>query len=394
MTAPRHTLSPVEARRRFLELYLADYEAGVAGELGEYELLFPGCEDVLAEEYARIHDDSAPVPDQDDGTETVGHYRLIRELARGGSGVLCLAHDTRQNRRVAVRMLTGMPSCSRLNRIRMRWDAKAASKLGHPGLARVYAVGEDAGVPYVVMPYTEGLSLAAILTAARAGYRLQSFATLTPERGGPRGMNTGFRGPATQRAIFSAVRGIERAARALHVAHENGLVHRAIQPANILMGEDGQPVILDFGTARVVPHDPAAIPYMAPEVLARRSADSRADVYSLGVTLYEYLTLMLPFEAVSREQLYREVTQLQPSDPRAYNPHLPEDLGTALGGALQARRHHRYPSALAFAEDLERVRHCHSVDATPATGALGRVMRWCRERPPTRMLRRMRRASG
>jgi len=192
--------------------------------------------------------------------------------------------------------------------------------------------------------------------------------------------------------MLEAVRIVERTARALHAAHEAGLVHRDVKPGNIMITPDGSPVVVDFGLVRDEDSDAQTLTrtgelmgtpaYMAPEQVDRDLGreDRRTDVHALGVTLYECLTLERPFESATREQLYRQILKAEPPDPRKRNPRIPVDLKVILQTALEKDRNRRYQTAEAFAEDLRRWREHEPIRAKPI-GRVRRVAKWTRRHP-------------
>jgi tetratricopeptide (TPR) repeat protein len=169
-------------------------------------------------------------------------------------------------------------------------------------------------------------------------------------------------------------------------------VHRDIKPGNLMVAKDGRPVVLDFGLAHADEGDGLSLTlstdvlgtpyYMAPEQLRResRGVDRRTDVYSLGVTLFECLTRRRPFDAVSREALFRQILTVEPPAPRGLNPRIPGDLEVVVLTALDKDSDRRYQSALDFAEDLRRVRQFEPIRAKPIS-AMGRLWRWSRRHP-------------
>lgn len=287
--------------------------------------------------------------------ERFGPFEIVRELGRGGQGVVYLATDTRLGRAVALKVLDAA-SPARLARFRR--EAEIASRLDHRGICSVLDVGEAAGRAYIAMRYVEGATL------SRA------------EREDPR----------TPLGARRAAAIVEDCARALHLAHESGIVHRDMKPGNVILGADGRPVILDFGlagedgseTGLTQTGRPVGTPaYMSPEQIesGARGVDRRTDVWSLGAILYELLASRRAFEAPTREALYRAILTQEPRDPRAENPAVSRDLAVVVRTALEKDRDRRYRTALDLAEDLRRVRERLPILARPA-GAPLRAWRW------------------
>ncbi len=396
-------------------LLAADRAAGVRRSPGQYARLFPGFEDVIEEEAREAEDaaatrlagegDRSRVSDgaPSDG-ERVAHYRLIRELGRGGMGIVHLAEDERLRRRVALKVLSPQYASSVPLQRRFRREAEAAGRIDHPGLCAVYEADVEGKVPYIAMRYVEGKTLQQAVAESRAAagegapHATSSAVRLPgPDGEGADGPREGdartSTGGARRRAdLMRAVRLVERTARALHVAHEAGLVHRDVKPANVMVTPDGEPVLLDFGLARAEDDESAGLTqtgvlmgtpaYMSPEQLTaqRIRLDRRTDVYSLGATLYEAVTLRMPFEAPTLDGLYQKILATDPENPRRLNPSIPEDLRVVLDTALEKDRARRYQTALDFAEDLRRVREMEPIRARPV-GAMGRLGRWARRNP-------------
>ena len=183
---------------------------------------------------------NAPEPDAEApaNLRPFGHYRLLKELGRGAQGVVFLAEDSQLGRKVALKMLEGR-NLDDVVRGRFQREAEVTSRLSHPGICGIYEVGEFEGVPYIAMQFVRGTTLADMIDAAKRagghGAAQASVSTLT--------------GKDSLQDVLALV---ERIARALHVAHEAGLVHRDIKPANIMVTPEGEPVLLDFGLARDV----------------------------------------------------------------------------------------------------------------------------------------------
>lgn len=320
----------------------------------------------------------------------IGPFAVLRELGRGGQGAVYLAVDTRVDRKVALKVLHGMALASPVQLERFRREALVTARLDTPGVCTVYETGLDELTPYIAMRYVQGRSLAEVLHAAHESRERGAPSPRSDEAASSASLPCG---PGTAAEVADVVAFLERAARNLHELHEAGVVHRDIKPGNIMVAEDGQPVVLDFGLARAFEDeelvsltgsgDLFGTPvYMAPEQVAaaRTLVDRRADVYALGVTLYECLTLELPFEGHTREALYRAILAHEPVDPRRLNARVGDDLAVVVATALDKDRERRYQTALALAEDLRRVREGRPIRARRA-GLLRRVGQWCRLNP-------------
>lgn len=324
-------------------------------------------------------------PSISDEIREFGPYTLQKELGRGAQGVVYLAEHRQLRRKVALKMLAGAAAQSAAVRDRFQREAEITSKLDHPGICGIHEVGEIQGIPYIAMQYLRGITLAELIQRAQA----QAGKGTSVPRIDPGETTASLTGKeATQDVLLM----IERAARALHAAHEAGLVHRDIKPGNIMISPDGQPVLLDFGLARDVEDHGHTLTetgavmgtpaYMSPEQLRaqREQTDRRTDVYSLGVTLYECLTLRRPFEAPGFEQLYTLILQGVPPNPRKLNARIPIELRTVIEVAMERDPARRYATALDLAEDLRRVRSFEPIRAKAADPLL-RTRRWVRREP-------------
>ena len=370
-------------KAEFLKRYLADHNAGNVKPLSYYQSLFPGDEDLVAREYAGLQGEGAaevPVPsvEPESSWQRFGKYRLLEELGRGGQGAVYLAEDTGLHRRVALKVISrfGPDMAGALQRLQR--EAMVASRLNHPGICTVYESGMEGGAAYIAMELVQGETLARQIASQAK--------TARPDNGETPPSSS------SQAEILRTVGIVEKAARALHSAHEVGVVHRDVKPSNIIMTPEGQPVILDFGLAREVEGDLATLTrtgdffgtpaYMAPEQLQadRIRPDRRIDVWTLGVSLYECLTLRRPFEAPSREQLYRQILTAAPPDPRTLNRRISKDLKVVLETALEKDRDRRYQTAEALAEDLRRIREREPIQARPI-GPVTRAWKWSKRHP-------------
>jgi len=268
-------------------------------------------------------------------------YEILEPLGHGGMGVVYKARQLKLKRLVALKKVLSGAHAAPEQLARFKIEAEAAARLQHPNIVQIYEVGEHDGLPYLALEYVDGGSLAQHL--------------------GGRPL------PPRQAAEL-----IETLARAIHHAHERGVIHRDLKPANILLEAHGsQPVglgvpkIADIGLAKCLDTDSAQThtgdvvgtpAYMAPEQAAGRTRGigPATDIYALGTILYELLTGRPPFQAASLLETLEQVRSQQPVPPRFLQPKLAPDLETICLKCLEKEPGRRYPSALALAEDLRR----------------------------------------
>ncbi len=378
--------------------------------LESYLPLVPGDDAFVARQYLAFKSEAdGSAPSTTSGSGRIGTYRILKELGRGGQGVVVLAEDERLKRKVALKVLTQAALTTPTQLERFRREAEIASKLDHPSICGVYDVGTADGVPYIAMRYVEGETLGSrIARHARKNsptVDLTSFNLSTtgfeddPPTSAEKSDATeaeGIRasaGKGLSRPEFEALLAIvEKTARAVHVAHEAGIVHRDIKPGNIMVQADGTPVVFDFGLARDETVQDASLTdtgfiigtpaYLAPEQLSARGLriDRRCDVYALGVTLYECATLSRPFEAATRQALFQAILTKSPEDPCKLSRLVSKDLKVVLETALEKDRDRRYQTAEALAEDLRRIRERLPILARPVS-PFGRVVRWAVRNP-------------
>ena len=288
-----------------------------------------------------------------------GAYELTGELGRGGAGRVYAARHRALGRTVAVKVLAGGELASRDFVQRFRNEARAAANLTHPHIVPVFECGEHEGLSYLVMPLITGGSLAKRLSALRPG----------------------------RMAAEEAAGLIVPLARALHHAHQRGVLHRDVKPGNILLDAAGAPHLTDFGLARLVGQDSTLTrtnavlgtpSYMPPEQ-ARGDAvvTTAADIYGLGAVFYELLTGQPPFAGGTTYDTVRLLLETEPRRPSALSPGLDRDLETICLKCLRKEPEARYGSALAMAEDIERWARHEPITARPVTAA-ERVRKWVR----------------
>lgn len=282
--------------------------------------------------------------DEDDSAvgKTVGPYKLLGLLGRGGMGEVYLAHDPRLNRRVALKMLPVIISSDHGRARRFMQEAHTSSSISHPNVAHVYEIGEEQGQRYITMEYVAGLTLRDVLK----------------------------RGPLpTRKAVDIAA----QVAAALRAAHEAGVVHRDVKPENIMLRDDGYVKVLDFGLAKFLEgagQAPVPAPslstetewlmgtydYMSPEQVRREPVDESTDLWSLGVVLYEMLAGRRPFTGESASDVFKSVLEQEPEPLGNLKPDLPAALLGVVSKALRKRPEERYRTAKEFAAELRLAR--------------------------------------
>jgi len=323
--------------------------------------------------------------------ERVGDFELLREIGRGGMGVVYEAQQLSLPRRVAVKFVRPELAFLAHSRERFRREVEAAAQLSHPGIVPIFAVGDEQGVPWYAMELVEGVGLDQLVEtyAGRDPGQLDGAALRTElERRLGRASDSSTSGTPVLAGswITVALRLARQLAEALEHAHGRGVVHRDVKPSNVLVTRSGRAVLVDFGlalrggTGRLTRTgaQPGSLPYMAPEQLADERVDARADVYSLGATLYELLALRPAF-AGPAEEIRRRVSAGQVERlPRG----IPRDAATVVATAMDRDPARRYLTAGDFARDLGNLIHQRPIDARGPGLAL-RLMRWNQRHPRT-----------
>ncbi|MFN0054202.1 MAG: WD40 repeat domain-containing serine/threonine-protein kinase, partial [Planctomycetales bacterium] len=355
---------------------------------------------------------------------TLGDFLVVREIGRGGMGVVYEAEQISLSRRVALKVLpfAGMLDPRQLQRFTN--EAKAAASLHHQNIVPVYAVGSDRGIHFYAMQLISGQTLSEVVASLRrtrpaaanprrplrrssldaCDDRTGVFANSASESGAspveaaspsvsdglgtmPVANMTTLGGHRSREWCRTVARWGAQIADALEYAHSVGVVHRDIKPANLMLDGDGRAWVTDFGLAQLEADAGltmtggvvGTLRYMSPEQAAGEKGlvDQRTDVYSLGVTLYELLTLEPAFPVADQKRLLRAVLEESPKPLRQVNPSLPLDLETIVLKALQKEPPQRYATAGALADDLRRFLADRPI-AARRPGLAERSVRWCR----------------
>ncbi len=297
----------------------------------------------------------------------LGDYELQRLIGTGGMGQVWEARQVSLGgRRVAIKVVRP----DRVSPERLRFferEARAGGRLSHPGIVSVHAFGQSEGIAWIAMEFIEG---------ART---LREF------------IDEASRSTELARDHDVRVAGlVAEIADAMRAAHDAGVLHRDLKPQNVLLRSDGQPKVSDFGLARIV--DEASLSqtgeitgtvfYMSPEQVRGRHSelDPRTDVFSLGVVLYEMLSLHRPFQGDTTHQVIKQILESEPADLRSNRSRIPRDLVTITSKALEKNRARRYSSMAELAADLRRFLADEPIQAKPPSRA-ERAVKWARRHP-------------
>jgi serine/threonine protein kinase len=327
----------------------------------------------------------------------LGDFRIVKQIGAGGMGIVYLAKQTSLNRLVALKVL-GRSLSRPSDKARFRREAIAVARLKHPNIATVYFVGQDDSLCYMAMEYVEGVSLRQVidrlanvtnissledcLHVANVEPSMERFDVDSPteDYAPPRSDTNPYRTPEAGKSITTKAHArrcceiVRDAAMGLDHAHQQGVIHRDIKPANVMLSKDGSVHIIDFGVARFYDEETmtrtgalVGTPiYMSPEqVTGRIELDQRADIYSLGLVLYELLTLFQAFAAPTRNEVLRKIVT-KPLFPVSWaNSAIPISVQNVVHKAAAKDPDDRYPSAKEFADDLQRILDGTQVLAPP-----------------------------
>ncbi|MHC4675421.1 MAG: protein kinase domain-containing protein, partial [Planctomycetota bacterium] len=333
----------------------------------------------------------------------IGDFRIEKRLGSGGMGTVYQAVQLSLNRRVALKVLPPSLAMSREAVKRFHREAQAAAKLHHTNIVAIYAEGEEKGTCYYAMEMIEGQSLGQIIEDLRIVKANRSepktSISMEPLGTGEQPESDGLEKTESQTSIAQTWSGsghryfdtiarlIAGVADALDYAHKKGIIHRDIKPSNLMLGSDGRLSLMDFGVARILEDQGITMTgsfvgtphYMSPEQITGRrdKLDRRTDIYSLGVTLYELLTLELPFAGDNREQIIAQIPSKEPRRPRQLDGRIPVDLETICCKAIEKDPNQRYQTADEFAEDLRRYINRYAIRAK-RSGPVDRIVKFVR----------------
>jgi serine/threonine protein kinase/Flp pilus assembly protein TadD len=413
--SPRPTTTNVDLEEMIGELaeqYYQHLRSGERPDIEEFTRLCPEAADALRQILPALEImGAAPNPDRSDCQikqyQTLGDFHIIRELGRGGMGVVYEAEQLSLGRRVALKVLPFAAMLDKQQLARFKNEARAAATLDHPNIVAVHFVGVERGVHFYAMQLIEGRSLAEIIAHMKPGRAPSAEDVTAPLSKPSTAADTAKAALPTERAsgspAFSSLPPFQsreylksvaklgiQAAEALDHAHQNGILHRDVKPANILVDEDGGLWITDFGLARIEQDAGmtmtgdllGTLRYMSPEqALAKRVVvDHRSDIYSLGVTLYELVTLQPAFTGDDRQELLRQIAFDEPRKPRQLNNRIPADLETIVLKATEKNPPDRYATAGELADDLRRFVEDLPINAR-RTSIIAVARKWCRRHP-------------
>jgi tetratricopeptide (TPR) repeat protein len=365
--------------------FLARQKRGERPSIDEYARRYPQFATVLGQVLSSLElvqlgsaaGPAKPGPRDELSPVLLGDYRIVREVGRGGMGIVYEARQLSLDRRVALKVLPFAAALDPRQLQRFKNEAQAAAQLHHTNIVPVFGVGCDRGVHFYAMQFIEGRTLAEVIGAWRAGTETVELSSAA----------------STGEAEFyrTVARLGLQAAEALEHAHREGVVHRDIKPANLLADARGNLWVTDFGLARLqndagltVSGDlVGTLRYMSPEQASGSAAavDHRTDVYSLGATLYELLTLQPAFDDYDRQGLLRKIGAEEPKPLRHLNRAVPVELETIVLKTMAKNPAERYATARDLADDLGRFLKDEPIQARRPT-LMQRCRKWARRHRP------------
>jgi serine/threonine protein kinase len=389
---------------RAVQEYLALLEAGQKPDRAAFAARYPDIAAVLSECLAGLDFVQVVAPQLSNpvavpvasetvpGGGTLGDFRILREVGRGGMGIVYGAEQISLRRRVALKVLPFAATMDPRQLQRFQNEARAAASLQHPHIVPVHAVCCERGVHFYAMQFIDGQSLANLIEQGRLGDNhldpVESSRAVTPDQSSntaPVAAATTERAPRDAAAFRQIAEWGIQVAEALEHAHSVGIVHRDIKPANLMIDSQGALWITDFGLARTAADAGltmtgdvlGTLRYMSPEqALAKHGlVDHRTDVYSLGVTLYELLTGKPAVDGKDREEILNAITLDEPLPPRTGDPAIPRALETIVLKAMEKNAGERYATARELADDMRRFVEDRPIQAKPPTGRQ-RAWKW------------------
>lgn len=410
---------------QIVDLFLAQIRSGYKPEISEYVKRYPD----LAKEIEEVFPAIAALEEgkhlgQSDGKVSLrertptqlGDFKIVREIGRGGMGIVYEAIQESLNRRVALKLLPRHSLLGEKQLKRFRREAELTASLHHTNIVPVFGVGENDGFYYYVMQLIDGIGLdelsqQIVLTAADSSLKKHKAVNDSFAQTGSDPFNTKQTDSTPElkqdsesedmmRVDFEkyvdspskiAILGIQ-AAHALQYAHDRGILHRDIKPGNLLLDRNGLLCITDFGLARAAEQSDLSkstdvvgtLGYMAPEMF-REETCSQSDIYGLGITLYELLTKHSAIVRTNRHEMIEQIAKGSIVPPRRIDPTLSRDLETIVLKAIAPDVGHRYQKATDLAEDLNRYLENRPIRARRIT-PLERLWRWSRRNPAVAML--------
>jgi serine/threonine protein kinase/WD40 repeat protein len=418
MTPASDERDPIE---QLADSFLRRYRAGERPSAAEYVARYPELSDQVRDLLSALvlMEQDPPVGGRSSDTsaghadltgQQLGDYRIVREIGRGGMGVVYEAVQESLGRHVALKVLsTGLHTAGQFLE-RFRREAKAAAGLHHTNIVPVFGVGEHQGTHFFAMQFIAGRGLDAIVTEVRQRQQDQAATTVPPKPGAAKSTLrlpaaeatpvpcTALESPPAEKPselsdlphgqyVRAVVQVVIQAADGLHHAHQNGVFHRDIKPSNLLLDARGTVWITDFGLAKTAGNDDltatgdlvGTLRFMAPERF-RGESDARSDVYALGATLYELLTLRPAYADTDRLRLIERIQRTDRVRPRQVDSRLPLDLETIVLKAMEPEPAARYATAAELAEDLRRFVADRPIRARRPS-ALEQLNRWRRRNP-------------